>query len=428
MLVTLCALTSACLAQSVPSPTADLRIDAERLNSWLRDLGQIGSTGDGGVERLAYSEDDIAARTYVLELMRTAGLETEIDAAGNLIGRRAGIDPSLAPIMLGSHIDSVPHGGNYDGPVGSLAAIEVAHTLQDAGQVTRHPLEFVVFSNEENGKSGSKAMAGELDAEALASKTHIGISIAEGMRAIGGEPDRLESVRRVQGSVAAFLELHIEQGAILDQADIEIGVVEGIVGIKRWQVRFDGHANHAGTTPMAIRHDALVSAAEFILAVNAIAREMPGRQVATVGEISAHPGAANVIPGRVELSLEIRELDMVKIDLVYARIEEQAERIAAENGTRYHGSEYYQSHAALTDVEIQGLISRAAAQLGLSSMSMQSGAGHDAQSIARFAPIGMIFIPSRGGISHSPAEYSFPAEVAAGANVLLQSLLALDRR
>jgi N-carbamoyl-L-amino-acid hydrolase len=380
-----------------------------------------------GINRLAFSDADREARAYVSDLMRTAGLEISTDAAGNLIGRRAGTAAERPPLMLGSHIDSVPEGGNFDGPVGALAAIEVARTLADRGMGTRHPLEVVIFSNEENGKTGSRAMSGEVEPRELDLVTASGKTIRDGIAYIGGEPGNLDRVRRAPGGAAAFFELHVEQGALLDREHVPIGVVEGIVGIKRWNVMAQGFANHAGTTPMDARQDALLAAARFVDAVHRVTRTIPGRQVATVGRISAEPGAPNVIPGRAVLSLEIRDLEMAKIDAVFERLRSEAGQIGAATGTTFGFNQFYTSHAAPTVEPLRRVIESAAQGLGLKTMRLPSGAGHDAQSIALFAPIGMVFVPSVDGISHSPNEYSRPHDITAGADVLLQALLAADR-
>jgi N-carbamoyl-L-amino-acid hydrolase len=358
--------------------------------------------------------------------MREAGLETRIDAAGNLLGRLPGRDPNLPPILFGSHIDSVPDGGNYDGPVGSLGAIEVAARLAEAGVTTRHPLEVAIFQNEENGKIGSRAMAGELTAAELDLPTYTEKTVREGIAFLGGDPARIDEARRKPGEIAAFLELHVEQGAVLDRRDIEIGVVEGIVGIERWRVRVEGFANHAGTTPMAERRDALVTAARLVELVHRIASETPGRQVATVGRIEAHPGAPNVIPGRAELSLEIRDLDMAKIESLFQRIEAESRGIAASNRTEARFERYYQSRSAASDPRLMKVVEESARSLSCSTLALPSGAGHDAQSIALVAPMGMIFVPSAEGISHSPQEYTSPEDVERGATVLLHSVLSVD--
>lgn len=402
-----------------------LRVNGQRLNGNLSALGRFGATPEGGISRVAYSDADLAGREYVLGLMRDAGLETSTDVAGNLVGRRRGTE-DVAPLVMGSHIDSVPQGGNYDGQVGSMGAIEVAHTIHERGIETRHPLEVLIFQNEEGGKTGSRAISGEVEPFELDLETASGRTIGAGIRILGGDPDRLAEARRNTGDIAAYLELHIEQGAILDTDGITIGVVEGIVGIKRWNVTVEGFANHAGTTPMDARRDALVSAAAFVQAVNRIARATPGRQVATVGRMDVEPGAPNVVPGRVTLSLEIRDLEMAKIDRVFTEIRDAATAIGTETNTSFELEQFYVSHAALTDPRVQRAITAATRQLGLSVLSMPSGAGHDAQSIALLAPVGMIFVPSVEGISHSPREYSRPADIEAGANVLLHTLLDMD--
>jgi N-carbamoyl-L-amino-acid hydrolase len=359
--------------------------------------------------------------------MTDAALEPTIDAAGNIIGRRVGDDPALPPLMFGSHIDSVPEGGNYDGTLGSLGAIEVVQTLIEHDIVTRHPLEVVIFQNEEGGKTGSRAMIGEVLPRELDLVTHSGRTIGEGISYIGGDPDRLASVVREPGSVAAFLELHVEQGGVLEQRGIDIGVVQGIVGIRRWNVTVHGVANHAGTTPMDSRHDALLTAARLIDAVNGIVRGEPGSQVGTVGRIEASPGAPNVIPGRVTLSLELRDLEMEKIERIHHTIRQRAHQIGQESGTTLSFDEFYLSRAALADRRAVRFVTESAGELGLTTMTMPSGAGHDAQSIAKLAPMGMVFVPSVGGISHSPAEFTRPEDVGNGADVLLHSLLRSDR-
>ena len=407
-----------------------LRVDGARLNGTLTELSQFGRTPEGGISRVAYSDADLDGRAYAMGLMRQAGLDVTIDFAGNVLGRRRGTEPDLPPLMFGSHTDSVPHGGNYDGQVGSMAAIEIAQTLEDARVTTRHPLEVVIFQNEENGKTGSRAMAGELTDGELDQPSHTDKTdktVREGIAFIGGDPGRLDEAVRRPGNIAAYLELHIEQGAILYEKSIDIGVVEGIVGIKRWNVTIRGRANHAGTTPMGERHDAMLTAGRFVDAVHRVATELPGRQVATVGRIAAHPGAPNVIPGEVTLSLEIRDLEMTKIDEVYRGIEKQGQALAARNGTSIELQQYYVSRSAPTDERLRRLVADASEASGLSTHSMPSGAGHDAQSIALLAPVGMIFIPSVDGISHSPDELSRPSDIEAGTNVLLQTLLATDR-
>jgi N-carbamoyl-L-amino-acid hydrolase len=330
-------------------------------------------------------------------------------------------------MLIGSHIDTVPEGGNYDGVVGSMGAIEVAHILADNNVRLRHPLEVVIFQNEEGGLIGSRAMDGQLTEKELGLVSRSGKTIRDGIKFIGGDPTKLASAARKQGDIAAYLELHIEQGNVLDSEKIKIGVVEGIVGINWWDVTIEGFANHAGTTAMNNRQDALLAAAKFIEAVNRIVTSVPGRQVGTVGRINALPGAPNVIPGKVLLSLEIRDLDATKIKMLYDRIYAEAQQIAAASKTRFDFQEINVNIPAPTDPHIRSLIAATARELGLSIRHLPSGAGHDAQDMARLGPVGMIFIPSVGGISHSPREFSHPEDIANGANVLLHTLLKLDQ-
>ena len=405
-----------------------LRADPERIQKRIDKLSQFGRNPEGGVSRVAFSEADIQGRKYVLGLMRDAGLKVEVDAAGNLVGKRPGSDPSLKPIVFGSHIDSVPHGGNYDGDVGSLGAIEVAQVLHENGVTTRHPLEVVVFTDEEGGLVGSRAWIGDLTEATLGIVSHSGKTIRDGLVAIGGDPQRLDTVVRKKGDIAAFIELHIEQGAFLHDEGIDIGVVEGIVGINWWDVVIEGIANHAGTTPMNKRTDALLAAAEYVLTVNEVVTEVEGRQVGTVGKISAEPGAHNVIPGRVLTSLEIRDLDADKTQMLYQRILERVKKIEESSGTVFTFTALDATAVpAPTDERMRDIIQQAADGLGLSTMRLPSAAGHDAQDMVVIAPTGMIFVPSRGGISHSPEEFTSKKDMANGANVLLHTVLSLDR-
>ncbi len=410
--------------QAQPLPQAN----QERLVQRLQELAQFKETIRGRVGRVAFSRADLEARQYLMDRMRQAGLEVYVDFAGNIIGRRAGSNKTLKPIAFGSHIDTVPNGGDYDGCVGSIGALEVMTLLQEHGIRTEHPLEMIIFTDEEGGLTGSRALVGKLSPDALELMTHSGKTIGEGIRYLGGDPDRLDEVRRSKGDLHAFLELHIEQGAILENKGVQIGVVEGIVGIEWWGVTVEGFANHAGTTPMNMRQDAVLAGARLALAVNEIVNSFEGRQVGTVGRFEAQPGAPNVIPGKVLMSLEIRDLEREKIWNIFRRIEARAREIEKETGCIISLDHLNVSAIpAPTDPRIRTVIAQSAEALGLSHMTMPSGAGHDTQDMAQIAPAGMIFIPSVGGISHSPEEYSRPEDIANGVNVLLHSILALDR-
>ena len=415
-------------AAQAPEQATDPRINGPRLmEQLLQRMAEFGRNPEGGVSRVAYSDADLKGREYVSGLMREAQLEVSVDAAGNIMGRRAGSEPGLPALAFGSHIDSVPKGGNYDGPVGSLGAIEVARTLGERRIVTRHPLLVTIFANEEGGLFGSRAITTGLPPDELDHPSSSGKTIREGIRFIGGDPDRLDAARLRKGSVAAYVELHIEQGGTLEREKLDIGVVEGIVGIKQWEVVFEGFANHAGTTPMDRRQDALISAARYVQMVNRVVRAEPGRQVGTVGRIQAFPGAPNVIPGRVEATLELRDLDDRKVDRLAEAVMAEARKIADADGTKVTFRLLHANIAAPTDARVRTPITEAARALNFSTKVMPSGAGHDAQAMAQIAPVGMIFVPSVGGISHSPKEFSRPEDILNGANVLLGTILRLDR-
>lgn len=405
------------------------RIDGDRVARWLVELSQFGATPEGGVSRTGFSDADVAAREWIKPIMRSAGLEVAVDPAGNILGKRPGTDPSLKPLLFGSHIDSVLNGGNYDGDVGTLGAIEVARLLAEKGYRNRHPLWVTLWCDEENGLTGSRGFLGQLTAADLARPAGPkGPPLADQIRKIGGDPDAMAGYRHGPGSIAGYVELHIEQGGVLDQTGQAIGVVEGIVGIRSWEVTVTGFANHAGTTPMDQRKNALVAAAEVVLAVDRIVKAMPGRQVGTVGRLQVRPGAQNVVPGEVEFSIEIRDLSTETLERLWGEIRAAADAIMSRHGTTWSARERATNLPAMADATVRGVIDGAARDLGLSTRSMPSGAGHDAQNLARIGPMGMIFVPSVGGISHAPREYTRPEDVTNGVNVLLQTMLRLDQR
>lgn len=403
-----------------------LKVDPYRLNGHLEKLAQFGKNPKGGVTRLAYSPEDKKARTYVSNLMKGAGMVVSIDAAGNLVGMIAGENDELKPIVLGSHIDTVPDGGNYDGNVGSMAAIEVVQALHGQQYKNRHPLQVIIFQNEEGGHIGSRAITSGLNEKDLSLVSQSKKKIRDGISAIGGNLKKIEEAKLKQGDIAGYLELHIEQGGILEKEKKQIGIVEGIVGIRRWIVTFEGVANHAGSTPMAMRKDALLAAAKFIDSVNKVVTSMPGRQVATVGEIEVEPSAPNVIPGIAKMTLETRDLTKEKLDAIQKRFFADADKIAAVTKTKVKFQEIYNTEPVLTDVTYQQLIKEAAIESESSTFKLVSGAGHDAQEMAKVGKMAMIFIPSRNGTSHSHDEFSSPEDITRGTNVLLKTVLKLD--
>ncbi len=411
---------------SADDKTEDLRVNSKRIEERIQKLSQYGSHPQGGTNRVAYSKADVEGRKYVMSLMSEAGLTVTIDAAGNMIGRCKGKNADLPPIVFGSHIDTVPEGGNFDGSLGVIAAIESVQVLHESKVQTDHSLEVIAFSDEEGGLVGSRALTGDLTDEFLEIDSYSGKTIKEGIRFIGGNPKRLSDVLRKDGDIRAFIELHIEQGANLYSKQIPIGVVEGIVGINWWDVTITGAANHAGTTPMDNRKDAMLAAAHLTVAVNAVATSIPGSQVATVGRIFVEPGAPNVIPGKVVMSLEIRDLSSKKIDTVFSKVKEEARRIERETGTTISFAEIDVVKPTPTNEHVRSIIAEAAKSLGLRFQFMASGAGHDAQVMAKVAPMGMIFVPSVDGISHSPKEFTNLQDMVNGANVLLHSILKID--
>jgi N-carbamoyl-L-amino-acid hydrolase len=405
-----------------------LRVNEARLVARLDELAKFGRDDRGHGYRVAYTKGDIDGRAWFIAQMKRAGLDPVIDAAGNIIGKRQGKNPKLPPIAFGSHIDMVPDGGNYDGPLGSLGALEVIDVLNEHKMLTEHPLEVIIFSNEEGGTVGSMAMAGNLTPAGLQQKSQSGPTMAEGIKAIGGNPDNIQSSVRKRGDLRAWVELHIEQGGILARENVQIGVVEGIVGIVHWEVTVEGFANHAGTTPMNVRQDALLAASRLVIAVNEVITSVPGNQVGTVGKLAVTPSAYNVIPGKVVLGLEIRDLAADKIETLFGEIERRATAIAAASNTTIRfDRQANASKPALTNKALQQTVQAAAKSLGLSTKLMQSGAGHDSQEMAAIAPVAMIFVPSVGGISHSPQELTKPGDLANGANVLLQTVLSIDK-
>ena len=409
-------------------------VNAARLRARLEALSLYGRPAgagfEGGVSRVAYSDADVAARAYVMTLMREAGVEPRIDPAGNIFARREGRDRMLKPILFGSHIDSVPQGGNFDGDLGSLAAIEVLQVLRDGGEETRHPLEIVVWAHEESaafgrGLAGSRIVAGDFVPADLV-QTWNGLTREQAIRKIGGAPDRITAAAREKGSLHCYLELHIEQGASLHRQSIPVGVVQGIVAIDGFEAVVRGFANHAGTTPMGERQDALIAASQLTLAVREIVTAEPGRQVGTVGRLDVSPNSPNVIPGEVRFSIELRDLSADKLKELAAAITARADQIGRDTGTRIELTPSRHNPPATADSRVQDVISAAATGRGLGTLRLPSGAGHDAQMMARLGPMGMIFVPSIDGISHSPREKTTWEDCARGAAVLLDTVLAMD--
>ena len=402
-----------------------------RLEENFNKLAAIGRQDDGGFTRLAFTEEDWQARSVVMQLMDQAGLAIRIDAFGNVIGRREGTNPEAAVVMAGSHIDTVPHGGNYDGVAGVLGAIEAVQRLKETGEKNYHPIEVVVFMAEESSRFGvatlgSKAFCGKLSPDQLAQyRDSQGVSLAGALQQRGLEPAKIYEAR-YPGRIKAFLELHIEQGKVLETTGTELGIVTGIAAPTRLRVIVTGQADHSGATPMNMRQDALTAAAEMILQVEELARaESHHGVVGTTGIVKAEPGVMNVIPGRVELGVDIRGISLESKQRVIKGFLKKIDDIKQR---RNIGAEIF----TLTDenpVELSSdmvqLLHDICREHNHSVMLMPSGAGHDAMHVAAFAKTGMIFIPCRGGISHNPAEWASLDAVAAGAEVLCTAIRRL---
>ena len=405
-------------------------IDGERLWRRISTLGEIGEQEGGGVTRMSFTEEERAAKDLVVSYMEEAGLSVYEDTVGNLFGRREGNSPDSPTVLIGSHVDSVYNGGDFDGPLGVLAGIEVLQTVQEQGIETEHPIEVVAFADEEGsrfslGMIGSRALAGKLTPEDLENyEDRDGVSVAEAMRAYGLDPERLGDAARSEGSVQAYVELHIEQGRVLESEDLPVGVVTGIAGPVWLRFNLEGETGHAGATPMNLRRDALAAAAEIMVLIEAEAAKT-GTTVGTVGQLDPEPGGINIIPGRVEFSLDLRDIDEGVRDRVEGRIMEGAEEICRRRGLGLEVETLQRLAPAPCSKLVRGAAERACESLGIPPRALPSGAGHDGMQLTDLCPMGMIFIRSKGGISHNPAEWSSQEDCATGAEVLYRTVLEL---
>lgn len=397
-------------------------LDGEQLLEDLETLGQIGRSAAGGVDRIAFSPTDWEGRQWVAQQMRALGMAVSTDAAGNTIGRYAGTAEELPALAMGSHTDTVPQGGIYDGALGVLGGLACIRALHAAQQRLRHPLVLINFTAEEatmaGGTLGSYALTGALNPAVIDGVAWDGQPVRSHLQAIGLDPDGVHTARQNAGNYAAFLELHIEQGATLEAHQLPIGIVEGIVGIRRYLVTFHGYANHAGTTTMERRQDALVAAAPFITYVREVA--VAHGIVGTIGKLTVLPGAPNVIPGKVEVHLEIRGLADTILDQAEAQLRHAAQAASADFVAVSN------KPPVQSDPRLLAAIAQACEELALPALPMPSGAGHDAMNMADLCPMAMIFVPSQQGVSHSPDEYTTPEACVDGARVLLATLLKVD--
>lgn len=412
-----------------------LHINQERLEQRIQQLATFTEKNKPYTRR-SFSKLFLESREWLKQEFIKAGLETRIDAGGNLIGLRAGTDNNLKPIGSGSHSDTVPEGGRFDGIAGVLAALEVAHSLKDNNVQLKHDFEVIDFLAEEPSdyglsRVGSRALSGDLTAQMLEYTAPDGSTLAEGISRVGGDPSALNSPLLRTGDVAGFFELHIEQGPVLETEQLDIGIVTDIVGITRYDMRFTGRPDHSGTTPMDIRADALVGAAKVIDRINIEAKSWLDKKpyvVATVGKLDVTPNGSNVVPGVVDFMLEVRSNDDNIAKQLPLDIEKFAHRVAADLGLVFDSTFVSFSPAAKCHSHIQDSIETVCRTNSVSHRSMPSGAGHDTACMTKLGPAGMIFIPCLGGRSHCPEEWSSADQLGLGTHIMYQAIIDFDKK
>lgn len=403
-------------------------INIHRLQKHLEELSLIGRTKDGGINRFSYTSDEKRANELVKDYMEAAGLSVHYDAVGNLIGSLDGLYPDLPAVLLGSHIDTVPNGGKYDGSLGVLTAIEVIQSLKEKQIQLKHPIKVIAFKDEEGtrfgfGMIGSRAVAGTLTTDNLEIADDQGISIEQAIADYGLGNGAIESAKLEH--VKCYLEVHIEQGKVLEYKDTAVGCVTGIAGPLWLQFRLTGLSEHAGATPMSGRQDALVGASLIIAEAEKIAKEYPAA-VATVGKLFVKPNGVNVIPGEVEWTIDIRDIDEKIRDQVEIKIKSFAEKVAAERHLGLEISELQRVAPVRCDENLQTFIKESIQEEHEPVVSLPSGAGHDAMQFKGLFPIGMIFVRSKDGISHNPREFSSEQDIEKAANVLYRTIIKLN--
>lgn len=407
-------------------------IDEERLRSDIFELSRIGrDESDLGIYRMAFTEKDAEGREWLVRRIREAGFDAEMDGAGNVFGRmeRKG---GLPTVLVGSHLDTVPCGGALDGALGVLAALECMRTLREREIETRHPIELVAFSDEEGrfgAMFGSQALVGDLTPESIHTAVDAdGISLVDEMRALGLDPMRALDASRDADDLHAYLELHIEQGPVLERRRLDVGIVEGIAGLFKWQVRLRGKADHEGTTPMDMRNDAFLALADFAHEIpRVLAENGTDQSRATIGKVDLAPGFPHTIPGEAVFTLVVRDASSVVLDELEIAYRKALSAIARRASLMFEFDVLSRIEPTETHPEISSAIEDVAKRMGLESHRMYSGAGHDAQFLSRLTRTGMIFVPSKGGVSHSPAEWSDWHDIANGSNLLLNAVIEVAR-
>jgi N-carbamoyl-L-amino-acid hydrolase len=406
-----------------------MRIDRKRLEQTMDELGRVGETERGGLTRLALTDEDKRGRDLMVRWMREAGLRVTVDQMGNIFGERTGTEP-LPPVMMGSHVDSVPTGGKYDGQLGVLCGLETIRALNQHRVRTRHPVTLVIYTNEEGARFqpamiASGVMAGKIALEdAYNARDKDGLRLVDELERIG----YLGSEPCIPRPFRAYLELHIEQGPYLEEEGLSVGVVEGIVAIAWSRLTIHGVQDHAGPTPMRIRHDALVAAAGVVTGVRRIATDIGGDLVTTVGNLTVHPNIVNAIPGRVTLSIDMRDPKSETLDRALPLLDRAVREACEREGVRYELEHYWRVPYTPFAADVVATVERAARESGARHRRILSGAGHDAQYMAAIGPAGMIFVPSRDGRSHCEEEFTPMDDIEYGANTLLLAAVDLAGR
>lgn len=409
-----------------------MRTSVNRIKRDIETLATFTATPGQGVTRFSFTEQDRKARDYIKNEMIRSGLSVREDAAGSVIGRRAGNNPSGKVVMIGSHFDTVRNGGAFDGCAGVVAAIETARVIHDQNIITDSPIEVVAMVEEEGARFGSslfgsRAMTGKITCKDLdAYKDDDGITLRQAMEQFGVKPE-LNKAKRSKSSVKAFIELHIEQGPVLESKAVNIGVVESIVGLCEYSITIKGRSGHAGTTPMHLRSDALLAASHVVIAANSAAKIIGEGIVATVGKLKVMPGSVNVIPDVVELNIDIRSQKQDNIKRVLDSVVNVLDNLKAEIGIMFEVSKVFEAEPVKLSPFVTELIKEKSRALGFSSVIMNSGAGHDAMAMADFTETGMIFVPSKDGKSHRPDEWTDYEALQKGAETLLEVVLALAK-
>jgi len=414
-------------------PTTAITINKRRLLRDLNAVSRIGIGDHGSVTRLVFSIKELRSRQFLIHLMRQAGLQIHIDRIGNIFGRLNGANPKAPAVLAGSHLDTVLHGGKFDGTMGVIGALEAVRTLKEQKVTLRSPVEVVCFVGEESSRFGystlgSSLVAGEVHGADLSNAADAqGTKLEDILSSLGIYRSNLRSMRRDPASVKAYLELHIEQGPILEAKKKPIGVVTSIAAPTRFRVVFTGQADHSGTTPMEMRKDALVAASEVIVAVEKISRRYSrmekGRVVGTVGAMKIEPGVINAIPGKAELSVDIRSITASAKNRVVRLVQAKIREIARRRHVQIAILPIREENPVPLDKRLVHLLKECCEAKGIAYEVMPSGAGHDAMQMAKITPSGMLFIPSRRGISHSPLEWSDPEDICLGTQLLLDSIV-----